>query len=164
MVLLITGMLIAYAHRGALSVAAPSMMKELRLSEAEMGLLLSAFFLSYSLMQVPAGLVEDKMTAVWLLTISLSGLGLCSPNTWTLTQAVCPKNLVGTVSGIQNFGGNLGGFIAPALTGYIAHRTNSFSLALSITGALLVVGIFSYAFLIGRGALVEDAEPEVSAA
>ncbi len=113
---------------------------------------------------VPAGLVEDKMTAVWLLTISLSGLGLCSPNTWTLTQAVCPKHLVGTVTGIQNFGGNLGGFIAPALTGYIAHRTNSFSLALSITGALLVVGIFSYAFLIGRGALVEDAEPEVSAA
>lgn len=106
---------------------------------------------------VPAGLVGDKMTAVWLLTISLSGLGLCSPNTWTLTQAVCPKHLVGTVTGIQNFGGNLGGFIAPALTGYIAHRTNSFSLALSITGALLVVGIFSYVFLIGRGAPVEGA-------
>jgi MFS family permease len=113
---------------------------------------------------VPAGLVEDKMTAVWLLTISLSGLGLCSPNTWTLTQAVCSKNLVGTVSGIQNFGGNLGGFIAPALTGYIAHRTQSFSLALSITGALLVVGILSYIFLIGRGAFVEAAEPEASAA
>ena len=103
---------------------------------------------------VPAGLVEDKMSAVWLLTVSLSGLGLCSPNTWTLTQAVCPKNLVGTVSGIQNFGGNVGGFIAPALTGYIAHRTQSFSLALGITGALLVVGIFSYAFLIGREAAV----------
>ena len=113
---------------------------------------------------VPAGLVEDKMTAVWLLTVSLSGLGLCSPNTWTLTQAVCSKNLVGTVSGIQNFGGNLGGFIAPALTGYIAHRTQSFSLALSITGALLVVGILSYTLLIGRGAVVEGAEPEVSAA
>jgi sugar phosphate permease len=107
---------------------------------------------------VPAGLVEDKMTAVWLLTISLSGMGLCSPNTWTLTQAVCSKNLVGTVSGIQNFGGNLGGFIAPALTGYIAHRTQSFSLALSITGALLAAGIFSYVFLIRRGAFVEDAE------
>src|SRR5215212_4748912 len=61
MVLLITGMLIAYAHRGALSVAAPSMMKELRLTEAEMGLLLSAFFLSYSLMQVPAGWLVDRL-------------------------------------------------------------------------------------------------------
>jgi MFS family permease len=97
---------------------------------------------------VPAGLVEDKMTSVWLLTISLCGLGLCSPNTWTLTQAVCSKNIVGTVSGIQNFGGNVGGVIAPALTGYIAHTTESFALALSITGVICVVGILSYLFLI----------------
>jgi MFS family permease len=106
------------------------------------------------LLIVPAGIVADKMTAVWLLTISLSGLGICSPNTWTLTQAVCSKNMVGTVSGIQNFGGNLGGILAPALTGYIAH-TQSFSLALMIAGGLLVVGIFSYIVLIGQQALAE---------
>lgn len=97
---------------------------------------------------VPGGMVEDKMTSVWLLTISLCGLGLASPNTWTLTQAVCSKNIVGTVSGIQNFGGNIGGIIAPALTGYIAHVTQSFVLALSITGAICVVGILSYLLLI----------------
>jgi len=99
---------------------------------------------------VPAGLVENKITAVWLMTISLCGLGISSPNTWTLTQAVCSKNIVGTVSGIQNFGGNLGGIIAPALTGYIAHTTKSFALALSITGAVLVVGILSYLLLISQ--------------
>ena len=97
---------------------------------------------------VPAGIVEDKITAVWLLTISLSGLGIASPNTWTLTQAVCAKKIVGTVSGIQNFGGNLGGILAPALTGVIAHRTNSFALALGLTGVVLVVGIFAYWFLV----------------
>jgi ACS family glucarate transporter-like MFS transporter len=107
------------------------------------------------LLIVPAGIVADKMTAVWLLTISLSGLGICSPNTWTLTQAVCSKNMVGTVSGIQNFGGNLGGILAPALTGYIAH-TQSFSLALMIAGGLLLVGIFSYIVLIGQQALAEE--------
>jgi ACS family D-galactonate transporter-like MFS transporter len=99
---------------------------------------------------VPAGMVEDKMTSVWLLAVSLCGLGLASPNTWTLTQAVCSKSIVGTVSGIQNFGGNLGGIIAPALTGYIAHVTKSFILALSITGAISVVGILSYLFLISN--------------
>lgn len=97
---------------------------------------------------IPAGLVENKMTSVWLLTISLCGLGICSPNTWTLTQAVCEKNKVGTVSGIQNFGGNLGGVIAPALTGFIAHQTQSFSLAMTITGGMLIVGILTYIFLI----------------
>jgi ACS family glucarate transporter-like MFS transporter len=99
---------------------------------------------------VPAGMVEDKMTSVWLLAVSLCGLGLASPNTWTLTQAVCSKSIVGTVSGIQNFGGNVGGIIAPALTGYIAHVTKSFILALSITGAISVVGILSYLFLISN--------------
>lgn len=97
---------------------------------------------------VPAGMVEDKMTAVWLLTISLCGLGIASPNTWTLTQAVCQKKIVGTVSGIQNFGGNLGGALAPALTGFIAHATNSFALAFALTGVVLVAGILAYWLLV----------------
>ncbi len=97
---------------------------------------------------VPAALVEDKMTAVWLLTLSLCGLGICSPNTWTLTQAVCSKNIVGTVSGIQNFGGNVGGILAPALTGFIAQATGSFVLALGLAGVILVFGILSYWLLI----------------
>ena len=99
---------------------------------------------------VPAGLVEDKMTAVWLLTIALSGLGVATPNTWTLTQAVSSRNIVGTVSGIQNFGGNLGGILAPALTGFIAQATQSFALALSVTGGILVFGALAYIFLVSR--------------
>jgi MFS transporter, ACS family, D-galactonate transporter len=99
---------------------------------------------------VPAGMVEDKMTAVWLLTISLVGLGIASPNTWTLTQAVCQKKIVGTVSGIQNFGGNLGGALAPALTGFIAHATNSFALAFAVAGVILVAGILAYWLLITK--------------
>ena len=106
---------------------------------------------------VPAGMVENKMTAVWLLTISLCGLGLASPNTWTLTAAVCEKKIVGTVAGIQNFGGNLGGIIAPALTGFIAHKTNSFAIALSVTGGVLVVGMVAYWFLIDED--VKTGEP-----
>lgn len=105
---------------------------------------------------VPAGLVADKMTAVWLLTLALCGLGIASPNTWTLTQAVCEKKIVGTVTGIQNFGGNLGGIIAPALTGFIAHVTNSFALALIVTGAILLAGALAYWFLITQGVSSEQ--------
>lgn len=97
---------------------------------------------------VPAGLVADKITSVWLLTVAVAGLGLATPNTWTLTQAVCEKQVVGTASGLQNFGGNLGGIIAPALTGCIAYKTHSFAVALGIVGAVLLLGIFSYWFLI----------------
>jgi MFS family permease len=96
---------------------------------------------------VPAGFVEDKMTAVWLLTIALCGIGIASPNTWTLTQAVCEKRVVGTVSGIQNWGGNVGGIIAPTLTGVIA-QYSSFATALIVVGVVLVAGILAYWLLI----------------
>lgn len=108
---------------------------------------------------VPAGMVEDNMTAVWLLTISLCGLGIATPNTWTLTQAVCARGIVGTVSGIQNFGGNLGGILAPALTGFIAQATHSFALAMALTGIILLGGVFSYSLLIR-----ERVDPAVSTA
>jgi MFS family permease len=109
---------------------------------------------------VPAGLVSSKLTAVWLLTISLCGLGICSPNTWTLTQAVCEKRIVGSVTGIQNFGGNIGGIIAPALTGYIAHVTNSFALAFAVAGGVLVVGMLAYAFLIKEDVTVSASDAQ----
>jgi sugar phosphate permease len=97
---------------------------------------------------VPAGFVEDRMTAVWLLTISLSGLGIASPNTWTLTQAVSEKKIIGTVAGIQNTGGNIGAILAPLLTGFIAHFTHSFALALALCGVILVAGVIVFWFVV----------------
>jgi ACS family D-galactonate transporter-like MFS transporter len=99
---------------------------------------------------VPAGLVDDNATAVWLLVLSLSGIGVAAPNTWSLTQACCTKRVVGTVSGIQNFGGNVGGIIAPWLTGAIAHRTGSFAPAFLLCGFLLVGGALAYWFLMNE--------------
>ena len=60
LVLLFFGMLISYVHRGAFSVAAPFMGKDLQLSKATIGIVLSAFFWVYSFMQVPAGWVVDR--------------------------------------------------------------------------------------------------------
>jgi dipeptide/tripeptide permease len=70
---------------------------------------------------------------------------------------VCSRSIVGTVSGIQNFGGNVGGILAPLLTGYIASATKSFALALGLTGVILVIGIASYCFLISRPVELEQA-------
>ena len=107
---------------------------------------------------VPAGLVHDNATSMWLLLTSLCGLGLASPNTWSITQACCTKRLVGTVSGIQNFGGNVGGIIAPWLTGAIAHRTGSFASAFVVCGFILVAGGLAYWFLMNdKVGLPEDA-------
>jgi MFS transporter, ACS family, D-galactonate transporter len=118
--------------------------------------------LTIALLIVPAGLVEDRILSGWLISISLCGLGISAPNTWTLTQAVCARNLVGTVSGIQNFGGNVGGIIAPALTGFIVHKTQSFSLAFTISGMVLLLGMVSYSFLVARELSAQETELETA--
>ena len=77
------------------------------------------------------GLFPNNHTAVLLLTASLCGLGIAIPNIWTLTQAVCSKEIVGTVAGMQNFGGNVGGALAPAVAGFLVHSTGSFAASLA---------------------------------
>ncbi|MGN6666769.1 MAG: MFS transporter, partial [Trinickia sp.] len=59
-VLLGVGVLINYFDRINLSVAAPQLKAAFNLSPAEMGLLFSAFFWPYALLQVPAGIVLDR--------------------------------------------------------------------------------------------------------
>lgn len=59
--LLGVGILINYLDRISLSVAAPQLRTEFHLSPAEVGVFLSAFFWSYSLLQVPAGMLLDRL-------------------------------------------------------------------------------------------------------
>ncbi len=59
-VLLGMGVLVNYIDRINLSVAAPQLQREFNLSPEDLGLLFSAFFWSYSLLQVPGGMVLDR--------------------------------------------------------------------------------------------------------
>ncbi len=59
-VLLGVGVLINYFDRINLSVAVPQLQHEFGLSPGQLGLLLSAFFWSYALLQIPGGMVLDR--------------------------------------------------------------------------------------------------------
>jgi sugar phosphate permease len=52
---------ISYIDRANLAIAAPSIRAELGLDAAQMGLVLSAFFWTYAVMQLPAGWFIDKV-------------------------------------------------------------------------------------------------------
>ena len=58
--LLGVGVLINYFDRISISVAAPQLQATFGLSDGDLGLLLSAFFWSYALMQIPAGVLLDR--------------------------------------------------------------------------------------------------------
>ena len=59
-VLLGAGILVNYFDRINLSVSAPQLQHEFGLSTEQLGLLFSAFFWSYALLQIPTGLVLDR--------------------------------------------------------------------------------------------------------
>lgn len=61
--LIAAGMLINALDRGALGVAAPTMLKELHMEPGVMGLSLSAFYISYILFMFPVGRLGDKYGA-----------------------------------------------------------------------------------------------------
>jgi dipeptide/tripeptide permease len=50
----------------------------------------------------------------------------------------------------MNFLGNISGIVAPIVAGYVFDRTGSFLLNFLIAGAILIVGILCYLFLLGR--------------
>jgi MFS family permease len=60
LILLVLSVTINYLDRGILSVSAPLLQRELTLSAAQMGLLFSAFFWSYSVFQLVAGWIVDR--------------------------------------------------------------------------------------------------------
>ncbi len=65
MLLSIAG-LINYFDRTILSVALPAIAADLHLGPARMGVLLSGFFWSYALMQIPIGWLADRYSLRWL--------------------------------------------------------------------------------------------------
>lgn len=79
--LLFTGMVISYIDRGNLSIAAGSIMRDFGLTPGTMGMLMSAFFWTYALFQIPAGTLIDRIGIRWIyaaafLVWSLASAGI----------------------------------------------------------------------------------------
>src|SRR6186997_122178 len=64
--LLFTASLINYFDRATISFALPLLSKEMHLGPEAKGVLLSAFFWSYTFMQIPMGIVADRVNLRWL--------------------------------------------------------------------------------------------------
>lgn len=67
LILLTLSIFINYIDRGNLSIAAPLLKDELHLSPAELGILLSSFFWTYTAFQIPSGWLIDRLDVTWVL-------------------------------------------------------------------------------------------------
>ena len=67
LVLLAISLLINYVDRGNLSIAAPLLKDELGISASQLGILLAAFFWSYTAMQFAVGWLVDRFDVNWVI-------------------------------------------------------------------------------------------------
>lgn len=93
---------------------------------------------------------HNPVIAAFWISISLGGLSAAAPVGWSLPSLIAPRDSVGKVGGILNFGNQLAGIIAPVATGYFAGPTNSFSRAFAAAAVILIFGICGYLCLLGR--------------
>jgi MFS transporter, ACS family, D-galactonate transporter len=79
------------------------------------------------------------------------GIGCCS--TWAVTQTLAGPTACGRWTGVQNFVGNMAGWVAPVVTGILVDRTGRYDLAFFITAAVAWFGALCW------GVVVERVEP-----
>ncbi|HEX4129493.1 MAG TPA: MFS transporter [Pirellulales bacterium] len=140
-----------YADRNCVSFAARYIGDDLGLDPTQVGWLLSAFFWSYALAQVPAGWVGDRFGArgtmvvymlCWSLLTAALGLangfaglfalrlacGLAQAGAYPICSALVgrwmPLSARGLASSIVSLGGRLGGAMVPTTTAYLLDMLN----------------------------------------
>lgn len=141
--LLLVAGLSNYLDRIIISVALPIIAADLHLGPARMGVLLSAFFWSYALMQIPVGWLSDRFNlrwfyaacfAWWSITCGLTGLAgnltillifrvllgigesIHVPGSMKIVSVLFPPEARGLASGLVNSGTRAGlAFGAPLI-------------------------------------------------
>jgi sugar phosphate permease len=64
---------------------------------------------------------------------------------------VAPPHIVSSLVSLQNFGGNIGGSLAPIVTGLLISSGGNFQLALIVTAAVaLVFGCGCFGLIVGN--------------
>ena len=91
--LLFTASLINYLDRAAISFALPLISKDFHLLPETKGLLLSSFFWSYALMQIPIGWCADRLNLRWLYAGAFA--------LWSLAQGL--TGLAGSLAVLMGF-------------------------------------------------------------
>jgi MFS family permease len=89
---------------------------------------------------VLAAVTPSNTVAVLCITVAMFLGNMSGATIWALAVVAAPAKGVGSLGGMQNFGGFLGGALAPMVTGFIVQMTHSFVPALVLAA---VVGIGS---------------------
>ena len=183
--------IIMYLDRFCVSFAQSFIQEDLGLTVNQTSWILSAFFWSYALAQIPSGWLSDRWggrpmltiyivswslftmaigwsTSLWFLLAMQLGHGLgqagAYPTSAGLLSSWMPLSTRGVASSVVTFGGRVGGFLAPILTAWLIVLFVPLSTSSLLTPKQLMtneIGPFSVRLVTGADATPKTAQPEL---
>jgi MFS family permease len=110
--------------------------------------MLTIAFLS-GLLVIPAARAETALGALAFL-MGGSLVGLAVGPLFAIIQCCAPPEEVGIWTGFENFAGNIGGVLAPFVTGYLIFRTGTYLPGFALAAGVLVAGLLAYWLIVGE--------------
>ena len=110
-------------------------------------LIASALF-GISACTVGTAFAQSNALALTFISISLFLIYIAASAAWATVPIAAPSQFTASLGSMQNFGGYLGGALAPTVTGLIVQRTGSFSQALILSAGLSLVSAGAYLLLV----------------
>jgi cyanate permease len=105
---------------------------------------------------VAAALVENNALAVALISAAMFLGYVASSSAWAMASVAAPANTTASLGAMQNFGGYLGGALAPTVTGFIVQASGSFVPALMTAAGIGVACALLCAAIIRRPITAAD--------
>jgi len=99
---------------------------------------------------VAAAFVASNALAIGFISASLFLLYVTSTCAWALSSVAAPTNCTASIGAMQNFGGYLGGALAPTVTGLIVQHTGTFVPAMVVGAVIGLASAASYLFVVDQ--------------
>ncbi len=109
------------------------------------------------LVMLGAAYAHTVPVVLFWITVAISGLSMAAPVGWSVPSLIAPRESVGTLGGILNFGNQLSAIAAPIATGYVVAFTHSFFWAFGAAAVFLAIGVAGYIVLLGRIEAIPEA-------
>lgn len=103
-----------------------------------------------ALFTIPAAYTPSTVMAIVYISAAMAFVNMASGGAWALVSVAIPRHMVASLGSMQNFGGYLGGSLAPLITGVVVDQTHSFVNALLISAAVAFAAALVYMFMVVR--------------
>ncbi|MDE3195330.1 MAG: MFS transporter [Acidobacteriota bacterium] len=111
-------------------------------------ILISAALVGMAVCTAASVFAKSNSVALVFISICVFLVYISSSAAWATVPIAAPAQFTASLGSIQNFGGYLGGALAPAVTGFIVQETGSFAQALLLSAGLCIVSAAAYLLLV----------------